>query len=666
MANEIEVRLVLDDGTYKKAIVKTEKQSKKTGKKIGENLEGGAEKKLTSLFTGLKASILGVGAAFATSFALRSVIRATIEQENAVKKLNQSLINAGTYSKQTSKDFQDFAAGLQQITGIGDEVILDVLGLARQFARTDEEARKMVQASLDLSAATGLTLEGSVKNLGKTMSGLTGELGESVAELRNLTQAELKSGQAIDLVSKKFEGFARAQGETTSGQLQKLSSNFSDLLEKIGSAISQSPLFINSIKGINNALISLNNYLSDDTGKAFSKMEQRVVDAFERSSIAVSDARAQVNALTEDLQEKKAGGFFETLALGSEKALVGKLTAAKFQLEVLVDEEKRAEAEFQKILDARSKLAALRGGGEDAGLSPQEQSQRIAFQQQLAAATGKRIESQITGLKLVTDFEQFRTRSIELEEEKRASIEESFLVQSDALRKQFSDRKIVSQQELNNLILQLEAEKNEQLLTLQSENLLATQDNFQNFKDGMSMALAELVVNAKSAFQQMGKAAIQGLGQAAGSAFAAFGKAIAQGENALQAFLNSLLASMGQMAIQLGTQFILQGIAYTYAGMPNGPSLIAAGAGLAAFGGILSGLGGGAGESAGGAGGGVGGGGLEASPTSSFDEQEIVDQGPRIAVNIQGNVLDRKETGLEIVEIINEAFEQQGAVVRTA
>ena len=34
--------------------------------------------------------------------------------------------------------------------------------------------------------------------------------------------------------------------------------------------------------------------------------------------------------------------------------------------------------------------------------------------------------------------------------------------------------------------------------------------------------------------------------------------------------------------------------------------------------------------------------------------------GTQIAVNIQGNVLDRRQTGIEIVEIIKEQFDTQG------
>jgi hypothetical protein len=174
----------------------------------------------------------------------------------------------------------------------------------------------------------------------------------------------------------------------------------------------------------------------------------------------------------------------------------------------------------------------------------------------------------------------------------------------------------------------------------------------------------------------MGNSMLISVGQASANAFAAFGQAIAQGENALQAFGKALLNSLGQMAIQMGSMFILQGIAYSFAGLANGPPLIAAGAALAVIGGVLS-ASGGAGPRDVSGGGGTAGGGIgsvadnpsENNPINrAIAPEDTTPQTPRTAINltINGNVLDRRETGLEIAKILEEQFADQGLVIRGA
>lgn len=237
MADEkIEIEIVLDDGSIKKGFTTIEKQSKKTGDKI--------EKEFKSSFGGLTTTILGIGATLATVFGGRRILAAAAAQEDAVNALNQSLKSAGTFSQEASESFQNLARSLQETTVFGDETILQFGALARNFTQTNEEAEKLTKAAIELSAATGLSLESSVKNLGKTFAGLTGELGESVPALRNLTAEQLKAGAGIDLILERFSGSASAQIQTFSGRIEQLSNIFGDLLEQVGFIVTKSPVLV--------------------------------------------------------------------------------------------------------------------------------------------------------------------------------------------------------------------------------------------------------------------------------------------------------------------------------------------------------------------------------------------------------------------------------------
>lgn len=183
------------------------------------------------------ANIAKAGAATAVVLAgaVAKGIAAFKEQELAVNRLNQAMVNNGDFTVEASNDLQKFASQLQATSTFGDETIISMLSLAKSFGVSNEEAKKMVQAAADLSAATGMQLESAVKNLGKTFAGMTGELGESVPALKELTQEQLKSGQAIDMVAEKFKGSTQATIAGL-GAIEQLQNTLGDFMETIGKA----------------------------------------------------------------------------------------------------------------------------------------------------------------------------------------------------------------------------------------------------------------------------------------------------------------------------------------------------------------------------------------------------------------------------------------------
>ena len=182
-----------------------------------------------------------------------------------------------------------------------------------------------------------------------------------------------------------------------------------------------------------------------------------------------------------------------------------------------------------------------------------------------------------------------------------------------------------------------------------------------NFLSGMSEVVLS-VDQANDKFKQFGKSVreslINGFSRGAGQAFAAFGAALAKGENALDAFLKSFLSSIGQQAVALGTSFILEGAAVSFSasrgGTAVGVPLIAKGAALAAFGGALSGASGGG---VGGAGGGVSPDGtnpdFDNTLTNRIEDREEPET--KVQINVQGDVFDSEETGLRLASILEQA-----------
>lgn len=197
----------------------------------------------------------------------------------------------------------------------------------------------------------------------------------------------------------------------------------------------------------------------------------------------------------------------------------------------------------------------------------------------------------------------------------------------------------------------------------------ATIESTEFITNAWNNAFSEIALTSeefKKGLQTKLTGAFQAFRNGVSGAFSSIGQALAKGENGFAAFGKAILGIFGDLAIQLGQFYFLLGLGNLFINPAAAGQQIAAGIGLQILGGLLKGLagGGGATASAGSVGGGVaaGGGGLEAPVQDvgqTFQEQER-EVATAVTVNIAGNVLDRRETGLEIVEIINEAFGSDG------
>lgn len=179
--------------------------------------------------------------------AIRDVTDASAKQELAVKRLNTSLKLAGDFSEDASKEMQQFATDLQKVTTVGDETALEMLALAKSFNVSNEDAKKLVATAADLAEATGGTLEGAVRELGKTYSGTTGLLSRQIPVLKDLTKEQLRSGEAINIIAERFKGAAAAATQTYTGAMIQLSNAMGDFKESIGAIITENPLVIQAI-----------------------------------------------------------------------------------------------------------------------------------------------------------------------------------------------------------------------------------------------------------------------------------------------------------------------------------------------------------------------------------------------------------------------------------
>lgn len=178
-----------------------------------------------------------------------------------------------------------------------------------------------------------------------------------------------------------------------------------------------------------------------------------------------------------------------------------------------------------------------------------------------------------------------------------------------------------------------------------------------------------VVTEVTEQMKQMQSAIHNVVHQIISTSLTSLGAALIQGGKAFGSFAKTAAGFLGDFFIQMGMTIIMADAAiialkaslFSFFGGGG----IAAGIGLVIAGGALKALAGGPSSTSGApesattsaAAAPVG------TSTSNLQETEATAPGTAVTVNVQGNILDRRETGLEIAQIINESFSSGGIVM---
>lgn len=642
---------------------------------------------LTAVTLGFAAVAAGVAAAAA---ATKQFIDYVIQGENELKVdkkfaslAEQAGIAADVLKNQllvATKDMIDETALLNIASetfvriGANAKALPQILELARKtyaaFGGSVVENTDKITSAIFSGQTRQLRGLGILIDSNKAYKEYARSIGTVVPLLTEQQRQTALLNAVLDKGNEKFSGISSTGGQT-SVAVQQLKTAFTNLNDQL------------SILAASTAGAVLTNILNQAT--SFVKSSGQFLGVLNAAPNSIERVSGAVKILTDRIAETeknlKSFGTVRNFLMGG-------------QLREQIDQDRVALAKYQKQLveltaaqaEAQKKAAAAAGGQGD-----QTQTDEYIRRRQELSMKIMDLNNQVRASEVALaqdDFtrKQNATTLDKLYYQQKLQADETYLQQKTTLSKFYEENGIVDQtlrdqgrealeQAHLNRMLQLQmnyTEQKKQIFYEGETQAISAGAAFQSVLEGMEQQARSTSVNAAKSFKAMGQAMFTSIGNAAGQAFAAFGAAIAQGSNALEAFGKSLLNSLGQAAIQMGSLFILQGIAYTWAGLANGPTLIAAGAALAAAGGILSVSAGAGPKSGGGMGGGTAGGDVGGGSMNAINDpiaiQDTVAQTPETAINltINGNILDRRETGLEIAKILEEQFADQGLVIRGA
>jgi hypothetical protein len=598
---QIELLLTLETGEVVKAFTKVETQAQTTANKVesgwSQAFKTGAAVKAVDV---LSNAFFKLGSVALSSF--KSAISEGLNAEASLNKFNASLRAAGLFSQGTSQSFQQFASAMQDATKFTDDEVLALSSLSLNYAKNEEQAKKLTKAAIDLSAATGQSAEDALRQLGGTLEGSAGKLAKLGGGFGQLTEAQLKAGAAIDLVSQRFKGLASAELTTFGGILGQITKAWNDWSEATGLAIIQSPKLKAFLNGILGAIKQLSSAFDPKTIQQFTS---DFISSL--TSISVFIARNVLPVIE----------------------VLSNVILALFNLGALV---------FGKIVDFISgltqKVANLLGPFVT-GLKNELMATLKDTGEAVAPMIPKAITDGFSGL----GETPFSDGVLKMAENIDMAVDQAApLLQSSG--KKISDN----------------------LSAGATQGVQESAFGIVGLFDQIFGMVGEKAIQTTVTIQDLAKQ-IQGsfMGGIV-SSFSALGAALAKGENGLAAFGRAVLSALGGVAIQIGTILVSAGLGWSLIpGFQASAGAVPLGLGLIALGGALQALGGGGGKGpATSTGGGVGASGASAESISAEEATAgIQEPGTQLVVNVQGSVFDSDETGLRIADIIKTNFDRR-------
>ena len=227
---DLNIRLTGNNKDFTSSMQKAEKRLKKFGKSMAN-----VGKKMSMALT---LPIVGLAVKSAQAFDT---------QELAVQKLSAQIKQSGQDISSILPKYQKFAAKLQDLTIVGDEVTLGLIQMAMTMG--SDAPDKAAQNAIALSKALGVDLNSAIKMVTLAEKGEFTMLNRYVPALRATENEAEKLAITTQLYA---DGLAIAKAEALNGlgPLKQLKNTFGDLLEEIGKLIVENDTFKNSIQGL--------------------------------------------------------------------------------------------------------------------------------------------------------------------------------------------------------------------------------------------------------------------------------------------------------------------------------------------------------------------------------------------------------------------------------
>lgn len=711
---DISAQLTNIDQAIKELDEKLSQGSKKSGKKLEENLNGSINNVSNYIRDNLGKVVGGLSFAYIgykLGSEIKNGIKNALDSEISTKRLENSLLNVGITSSKVKDDIISFADSFKRISSIDDDAITNKFTIASGAGASVEQYKKIVTASLGFAQATGEDFNSVFDKITRTLSGSAGRIGLTVSGFNSLTEAQLKAGKGIDFLAERYGSFAGQEVTALSGAFKVLENSVNKVFEGFGFLVASSPSLVALVKTLSDEFFNLseniektskqgdafnpiieNGFILADiaykiggafqvaigaiqvfTGFAFNAISAPII-AFNQLRLIISDVVLGLGNLTKNkdlittAEEMKVSSdlWIESMAdtkkaiydlgRGNIKGGLGKIFADSSPIDDFKVKYEKTLSELIEKKKENDKLFSENGSTSSRISNISKSGAGIAIPKK--DFIEQNLQSVLNSVNLSPINVQLETGSI--------SAVESTLGSFKTVYDEFGNSVLNTNSLLSNSITQI----NDSFKDGASVAIDATRRSSEEIAKGNTVnQLASQTQKIEELAKSMGSTVKTTITNAiVGGVQKLVGGLIKGGLN-FKDFAGFVFDLLGDMAIQMGTFAISAGIAIESIGSLSGAKAVIAGIALVALGTIIkSFLGGGSGSSASSAGAGAqsastgtsGGGGLVATDTATTQVAQEQERrvGQVVNIEVQGNMIDDNNKFAKFVaETLNRGFE---------
>lgn len=388
--------------------------------------------------------------------AAQSSVLAFADAEAASQRLDAALRVQG--AEEAGDSLRALADELQHVAGVDGDLVVQLEAELVAQGKTVEQTKKTIQAAAALSSMTGDDLSASVAKLQATFSGMAGQVGRMIPEIKDLTEAQLQSGAAVDIVFEKYSSFIGQTGSTEIA-LNSAKASFGDLQEALGEGLA--PIIREGalvVRGLASAIANLPGPIKTAAGimttvliTAFAALTIRT-GILTASNIGLFGAQQAVNASMAVMNPLLWAGI---AAAGALAVSVGLLVAAKQREARAISDSSeatdKATQSYASAAEAASayrdtirdladaeierKIIGLKREQEDAQALLDKMSEQFGVTRRPTRDQRAELAAMKTRVEVVTaEIEESKAEILANQEERRAVVEESYKKGADAIR----------------------------------------------------------------------------------------------------------------------------------------------------------------------------------------------------------------------------------------
>lgn len=198
--------------------------------------------------------VIGIGTAVAAFEILKETLTEAVAEASKSEKIltsfNLALATTNEFTAANSKAFQDYADEIQRVTTFSSESVLQSITLGKNFGLLNDRAKEVTESAIKLAAATGKSLPEATEVLLQSLNGNVRALKLLGPEFAQLTEDQLKNGEALKLLNQRYPDLAEQLANNFTGAVTIAQNQYSEFLKELGKTITENRAIILAIQAV--------------------------------------------------------------------------------------------------------------------------------------------------------------------------------------------------------------------------------------------------------------------------------------------------------------------------------------------------------------------------------------------------------------------------------